>query len=98
MTDVEDLLVRTLHDERRALRTATGMLPGTLVEMGLNSPRMLDGASGFGAGAVGGYAVLRLDPAIVAREAATEALVDGRSASHLSAAWSSEDVQAAFGS
>jgi 3-hydroxy-3-methylglutaryl CoA synthase len=54
-------------------------------------------APGFGAGAVGGYAVLRVDPAIVARGAAREAEVGVASAPQPFVAPSSEDVRAAFG-
>jgi 3-oxoacyl-[acyl-carrier-protein] synthase III len=65
-------------------------------------------APGFGAGAVGGYAVLLVDPAVVVPERAREApgvAVDGRPAASGSAAvdgrfapaTSSEDVAVAFG-
>ena len=55
-------------------------------------------APGFGAGAVGGYAVLRIDPAIVVPERAASGearMGDGAPASRSSS--SSEDVAAAFG-
>jgi len=54
-------------------------------------------APGFGAGAVGGYAVLRVDPAIVAPEpsgAAQDAALDEAVATPAS---SSDDVRDAFG-
>jgi 3-oxoacyl-[acyl-carrier-protein] synthase III len=54
-------------------------------------------APGFGAGAVGGYAVMRIDPAIVADEVALDVQEDaGRSAAQ-SAGSTSDDISAAFG-
>jgi hypothetical protein len=54
-------------------------------------------APGFGAGAVGGYAVMRIDPAIVADEVALDVAEDaGRSAAP-SAGSTSDDIHAAFG-
>ena len=54
-------------------------------------------APGFGAGAVGGYAVLRVDPAIVADTATS--MPSGASAQPVAEPTStpSENVQAAFG-
>lgn len=52
-------------------------------------------APGFGAGAVGGYAVLRVDPAIVAPEGAPDPGPTGPRAP--SAPTTSDDVRAAFG-
>src|SRR6202453_2230327 len=55
-------------------------------------------APGFGAGAVGGYAVMRIDPAIVADEVALEGAEDaGRSSAAQSAGGTSDDISAAFG-
>jgi 3-oxoacyl-[acyl-carrier-protein] synthase III len=55
-------------------------------------------APGFGAGAVGGYAVMRIDPAIVADEVMLEVAVDAvRSAAAPSAGSTSDDISAAFG-
>jgi len=55
-------------------------------------------APGFGAGAVGGYAVLRVDPAIIAPEStASGSAAAPASAGAASAATPSEDVHAAFG-
>jgi hypothetical protein len=56
-------------------------------------------APGFGAGAVGGYAVLRIDPAIVADEVVLDLADDvDRSAAVPSRAGStSDDIRAAFG-
>jgi 3-oxoacyl-[acyl-carrier-protein] synthase-3 len=53
-------------------------------------------APGFGAGAVGGYAVIRIDPAVVSPERAANAEV--ASIPEENTASSSEDVRAAFGS
>jgi hypothetical protein len=60
-------------------------------------------APGFGAGAVAGYAVLRVDPAIVAvQEAASAERADAfpgdgaRSAGEAGGSSTSEDVQVAF--
>jgi 3-oxoacyl-[acyl-carrier-protein] synthase-3 len=53
---------------------------------------------GFGAGAVGGYAVMRIDPAIVADEVVLDVAEDaGRSAAAPPAGSTSDDIQAAFG-
>ena len=52
-------------------------------------------APGFGAGAVGGYAVLRIDPAIVATSAA--AITPRARGPQQVPATSSDDVRAAFG-
>ena len=55
-------------------------------------------APGFGAGAVGGYAVMRIDPAIVADEVVLDVLQDADQAGAPAAAGStSDDIRAAFG-
>jgi 3-oxoacyl-[acyl-carrier-protein] synthase III len=55
-------------------------------------------APGFGAGAVGGYAVMRIDPVIVADEVVLNVLTDdGRPAAPAMAGGTTEDVRAAFG-
>jgi 3-oxoacyl-[acyl-carrier-protein] synthase III len=55
-------------------------------------------APGYGAGAVGGYAVLRIDPAIIAPESAAPAVAAGTAARGVETApTTSENVQAAFG-
>jgi 3-oxoacyl-[acyl-carrier-protein] synthase-3 len=55
-------------------------------------------APGFGAGAVGGYAVMRIDPEIVADEVVLDIAEDaGRSAAAQSAGGTSDDISAAFG-
>jgi len=55
-------------------------------------------APGFGAGAVGGYAVMRIDPAILAEEQVLDVLEDpGRSAASPMAGSTSDDIHAAFG-
>ena len=55
-------------------------------------------APGFGAGAVGGYAVMRIDPAIVADEVVLDILPDADRDSALAAAGSTiDDIRAAFG-
>jgi len=55
-------------------------------------------APGFGAGAVGGYAVMRIDPAIVADEVVLDVLPDAdRSAAPAPAGSTSDDIRAAFG-
>ncbi|MFC4950526.1 3-oxoacyl-ACP synthase III family protein [Pseudonocardia sp. GCM10023141] len=54
-------------------------------------------APGFGAGAVGGYAVLTVDPAIVAPEVVLEP-ASGRAPAGAAHSTSSSDVSAAFGS
>ncbi len=53
----------------------------------------------FGAGAVGGYAVMRIDPAIVADEAVTDAVPDGAVGGPSTPArpTSTDDVRVAFG-
>ncbi len=53
-------------------------------------------APGFGAGAVGGYAVLRIDPAIVADEVVLDVL-QAQSATVPQAGSTSDDIRAAFG-
>ena len=55
-------------------------------------------APGFGAGAVGGYAVMRIDPAIVADEVVLDILPDAdRSAARAASGSTSDDIRAAFG-
>ena len=55
-------------------------------------------APGFGAGAVGGYAVMRIDPAIVADEVVLDILPDADRDSAPAAAGSTiDDIRAAFG-
>jgi hypothetical protein len=55
-------------------------------------------APGFGAGAVGGYAVMRIDPAIVADEVVLDVLQDAdRSAATAAGGSTSDDIRAAFG-
>jgi 3-oxoacyl-(acyl-carrier-protein) synthase III len=54
-------------------------------------------APGFGAGAVGGYAVMRIDPAIVADEVVLDILQDARSAAPQVAGSTTDDIRAAFG-
>ena len=55
-------------------------------------------APGFGAGAVGGYAVMRVDPAIVTDEVMLDILADGdRAAARAAAGGTSDDIRAAFG-
>ena len=55
-------------------------------------------APGFGAGAVGGYAVMRIDPAIVADEVVLDILPDADRSSAPAAAGSTiDDIRAAFG-
>jgi 3-oxoacyl-[acyl-carrier-protein] synthase III len=55
-------------------------------------------APGFGAGAVGGYAVMRIDPAIVADEVTLDILQDtDRSAASAAGGSTSDDIRAAFG-
>jgi 3-oxoacyl-[acyl-carrier-protein] synthase III len=55
-------------------------------------------APGFGAGAVGGYAVMRIDPAIVADEVVLDVLQEaGRPAGPAAAGSTSDDIRAAFG-
>jgi hypothetical protein len=55
-------------------------------------------APGFGAGAVGGYAVMRIDPAIVADEVVLDVLQDAdRTGAPAAAGSTSDDIRAAFG-
>jgi 3-oxoacyl-(acyl-carrier-protein) synthase III len=54
-------------------------------------------APGFGAGAVGGYAVMRVDPAIVADEVMLEVRDSDRPAAGTAAGGTSDDIRAAFG-
>jgi 3-oxoacyl-[acyl-carrier-protein] synthase III len=55
-------------------------------------------APGFGAGAVGGYAVMRIDPAIVADEVVLDVLQDAdRAGARAAAGSTSDDIRAAFG-
>jgi 3-oxoacyl-[acyl-carrier-protein] synthase III len=54
-------------------------------------------APGFGAGAVGGYAVMRVDPAIVADEVVLDVLAPDRPAGGTAAGGTSDDIRAAFG-
>ena len=52
---------------------------------------------GFGAGAVGGYAVMRVDPAIVADEVVLDVRDADRPAAGPAAGGTSDDIRAAFG-
>jgi 3-oxoacyl-[acyl-carrier-protein] synthase III len=54
-------------------------------------------APGFGAGAVGGYAVLRIDPAIVADEVVLDTRPEPALATVVVAGGTSDDIRAAFG-
>jgi 3-oxoacyl-[acyl-carrier-protein] synthase III len=54
-------------------------------------------APGFGAGAVGGYAVMRIDPAIVADEEVLDIQDSSRPAASQAAGSTSDDIHAAFG-
>ena len=54
-------------------------------------------APGFGAGAVGGYAVMRIDPAIVADEVMLDLLQDTDRHAAAAAGSTSDDIRAAFG-
>jgi 3-oxoacyl-[acyl-carrier-protein] synthase III len=54
-------------------------------------------APGFGAGAVGGYAVMRVDPAIVADEVELDVRDADRPAAGAAAGGTSDDIRAAFG-
>ena len=54
-------------------------------------------APGFGAGAVGGYAVMRVDPAIVADEVMLEVRDSDRPGAGTAAGGTSDDIRAAFG-
>ncbi len=54
-------------------------------------------APGFGAGAVGGYAVMRIDPAIVADEVVLDTLEESASGAAQRAGGTTDDIRAAFG-
>jgi 3-oxoacyl-[acyl-carrier-protein] synthase-3 len=54
-------------------------------------------APGFGAGAVGGYAVMRIDPAIVADEVVLDVLQETDRPAAAAAGGTSDDIRAAFG-
>jgi 3-oxoacyl-[acyl-carrier-protein] synthase-3 len=54
-------------------------------------------APGFGAGAVGGYAVMRIDPDIVADEVMLDLLQDTDRHTAAAAGSTSDDIRAAFG-
>jgi 3-oxoacyl-[acyl-carrier-protein] synthase III len=54
-------------------------------------------APGFGAGAVGGYAVMRIDPAIVADEVILDSLEESVSGTAQRAGGTTDDIRAAFG-
>jgi 3-oxoacyl-[acyl-carrier-protein] synthase-3 len=54
-------------------------------------------APGFGAGAVGGYAVMRIDPAIVANEVVLDVLQETDRPAAPAAGGTSDDIRAAFG-
>jgi 3-oxoacyl-[acyl-carrier-protein] synthase III len=54
-------------------------------------------APGFGAGAVGGYAVMRVDPAIIADEVVLGVRDADRPAAGAAAGGTSDDIRAAFG-
>ena len=54
-------------------------------------------APGFGAGAVGGYAVMRIDPAIVADEVELDLLQETDRPAAPAAGGTSDDIRAAFG-
>jgi 3-oxoacyl-[acyl-carrier-protein] synthase III len=54
-------------------------------------------APGFGAGAVGGYAVMRIDPAIVADEVVLDVLEDSAPGAGPRAGSTTDDIHAAFG-
>ena len=54
-------------------------------------------APGFGAGAVGGYAVMRIDPGIVADEVVLDVLQDTDRHAAAAAGSTSDDIRAAFG-
>jgi 3-oxoacyl-[acyl-carrier-protein] synthase III len=54
-------------------------------------------APGFGAGAVGGYAVMRIDPDIVADEVVLDVLQDTDRHAAVAAGSTSDDIRAAFG-
>ena len=52
---------------------------------------------GFGAGAVGGYAVMRIDPGIVADEVVLDVLQDTGRHAAAAVGSTSDDIRAAFG-
>jgi hypothetical protein len=54
-------------------------------------------APGFGAGAVGGYAVMRIDPDIVADEVVLDVLQDTERHAVAAAGSTIDDIRAAFG-
>jgi 3-oxoacyl-[acyl-carrier-protein] synthase III len=54
-------------------------------------------APGFGAGAVGGYAVMRIDPAIVADEVVLDPVPDADRTAAPATGSTSDDIRAAFG-
>jgi 3-oxoacyl-(acyl-carrier-protein) synthase III len=54
-------------------------------------------APGFGAGAVGGYAVMRIDPGIVADEVVLDVLQDTDRHAAVATGSTSDDIRAAFG-
>jgi 3-oxoacyl-[acyl-carrier-protein] synthase III len=54
-------------------------------------------APGFGAGAVGGYAVMRIDPAIVADEVVLDVLPQSTRGAARPAGGTTDDIRAAFG-
>jgi 3-oxoacyl-[acyl-carrier-protein] synthase III len=54
-------------------------------------------APGFGAGAVGGYAVMRVDPAVIADEVVLDVLQDAARPARTAAGSTSDDIRAAFG-
>ncbi len=54
-------------------------------------------APGFGAGAVGGYAVMRIDPAIVADEVVLDVLEETAPGARPGAGSTTDDIHAAFG-
>jgi 3-oxoacyl-(acyl-carrier-protein) synthase III len=87
----------------RVGNTSSASIPLALhdaVRDGVLSHPMRVFAPGFGAGAVGGYAVLRLDPAVVApagERARREARAGDAASAPVGVATSSDDVRAAFG-
>ena len=54
-------------------------------------------APGFGAGAVGGYAVMRIDPGIVADEVVLDVLQDTDRHAAVAPGSTIDDIRAAFG-
>ncbi len=54
-------------------------------------------APGFGAGAVGGYAVMRIDPAIIADEVVLDTLEESAPGAAQRAGSTTDDIRAAFG-